>query len=130
MLLVMIGQFSFVPGGQLEENDALCKSAFQNIAGSLPSDAFSTGMEFETLRQFWLEDRESFVEHIFPKALSSLFVPLIETKDRIVFVRPDEKTKVVIGNLTLYRFFHYLYVYFPDETHACIYEFIPAREGK
>ncbi len=130
MILLIVSQFSLINGGKLEENNRFCMQAFQKIAGSVPSDIFSTGMEFQTLNQFRLKDRDAFIEHLTRKAALNLFVPVVQTDDRLVFVKPDEKMRVVVGGLAIYRFTHYLYAYFPDKSHACLYEFIPSMEGE
>jgi len=126
MLLILLNQFNYIQGAQAESDSSICMKVFQQkIAGSLPDDIFMGGARFQSLALFRVKDRETFRKSLWNKAISSMFVPVIETKDRLVFIRPTEKMKVTIGDMSIYRFTHYLYVYYPEEDRVCLFEFTP-----
>ncbi len=97
----------------------------QKVAGSLPDDVFMEGARFHSLTFLRIKDGDSFRKNLWDKAISSMFVPVIETKDRLVFIRPTEKMKVTIGDMSIYRFTHYLYLYFVERDRVCLFEFTP-----
>ncbi len=126
MLLILLGQFNYIQGAQTEGDSTLCMKVFQQrIAGSLPDDIFTEGFRFHSMVLFRVKDRDAFEENLWNKAISSMFVPVIETKDRMVFIRPTEKMKVSIGDMGIYRFTHYLYIYYVKKDRVCLFEFTP-----
>ncbi len=122
-----MGQFNYIQGARAESDSTVCMKVFQQrIAGSLPDDIFMGGASFNSLSLFRVKNMELFRRSLWNKAISSMFVPLIETQNRLIFIRPTEKIRVTIGDMSMYRFAHYLYVYFIRRDRVCLFEFTPA----